>query len=314
MTANNDPASILNMPSAPRTGAALLEKFDRSVKPSRPISAYRDARFMRDLEAFIAHTELSPLASTSVCNALPLSPSVSSASYPPKALEKSANAVPTMPPPNPSEAPARVRSKVAPWWHGHYFNEPVRRHRHPAQWRDTSDILRCQYAHEAILRLGQVHTFTLRLRDDMEAKARAQSNPIAWLQKRIDRELSNALDRPVQFILTIEEDDKRRLHCHGEFQVDQQEVKAARAALRKAGGVWKNTRQHQAKTEADPDYGWTGYISKDFWMTTPMMRRLMAPYKTKYKVTFPGSPLSITADLNAEAKLLYGKHRALVIN
>ena len=208
----------------------------------------------------------------------------------------------------------RVRSKVAPWWHGRYFNEPVRRHRYPAQWRDTSDILRCHYAHEAILRLGQVHTFTLNLRPDMEAKARAKSNPIAWLQKRIDRELSNALNRPVQFILTIEEDDKRRLHCHGEFQVNQEEVKAARAALRKAGGAWKTARQHQTKTEPDPDDGWTGYISKDFWMTTPMMRRLMAPYKTKYKVTFPGCPLSVTANLNAEAKLLYEKHRALVIN
>ena len=148
----------------------------------------------------------------------------------------------------------------------------------------------------------------------MEAKARVQSNPISWLQKRIDRELSNALDRPVQFILTIEEDDKRRLHCHGEFQVDQQEVKAAREALRKAGGVWKKAPQHQTKTEPDPDDGWTGYISKDFWMTTPMMRRLMTPHKTKYKVTFSGSPLSITADLKARAKLLYGKHRVLVLN
>jgi hypothetical protein len=314
MTVSTAAASILDMPSTPGIGAASLEKVDRSVKPSRPISAYRDARFMRDLEASIAHTEHSPLGSTSVCNVLPLSPSVSSASSPPKDLEKPAKAAPTMPPPNPSEAPARVRSKVAPWWHGHYFNDPVRRHRYPAQWRDTSDILRCHYAHEAILRLGRVHTFTLRLSDDMEARARTQSNPIAWLQKRIDRELSNALDRPVQFILTIEEDDKRRLHCHGEFQVDQQEVKAAREALRKAGGVWKKAPQHQTKTEPDPDDGWTGYISKDFWMTTPMMPRLMAPHKTSYKVTFPGSPLSITAELNSRAKALYAKHRALVMS
>ena len=49
-------------------------------------------------------------------------------------------------------------------------------------------------------------------------------------------------------------------------------------------------------------------------MTTPMMRRLMAPYKTKYKVTFPGSPLSVTAVLNAQAKALYELHRELVIN
>jgi hypothetical protein len=268
---------------------------------------------MRDLEAFIPHSDCSLLGSTSVCNALPLSPSISSASSYPRDLEKLAILAPIIATPSLSGASGRVRSKVVPWWHSRYLNEPVRRHRHPAQWRDTSDILRCQYAHEAILRLGRVHTFTLRLRDDMEARARAQSNPIAWLQKRIDRELSNALNRPVQFILTIEEDDKRGLHCHGEFQVDQQEVKAAREALRKAGGAWKTTRQHQAKTEPDPDDGWTGYISKDFWMTTPMIRQLMAPFKTKYKVTFRGSPLSITAILNSQAKKLYEQHRALVV-
>jgi hypothetical protein len=293
-------------------------KADKTTNKTRVISPYRDARFRRDFEALVANGVGQSLAPTSVYAPM-ISPSIPAPTfYPLEASERVKKPAPTplsaMASPSPSEAPGRVRSKVAPWWHGRYFNEPVRRHRHPAQWRDTSDILRCHYAHEAILRLGQVHTFTLRLRDEVEAKARAKSNPIVWLQQRIGRELSNALNRRVQFILTLEEDDKRRLHCHGEFQVTLDEVIAARGALRKAGGVWKKAPQHQTKTEPDPDDGWTGYISKDFWMTTPMIRRLMAPYKTKYKVTFPGSPLSVTADLNAQAKLLYGKHRALVIN
>jgi hypothetical protein len=146
----------------------------------------------------------------------------------------------------------------------------------------------------------------------MEAKARAQPNPLAWLQKRVDRELSNALDRPVQFFLTIEEDGKRRLHCHGEFQISAEEASAARAALRKAGGEWKVAKQHQTKTEPDPDDGWSGYISKDFWKATPMMRRLLG--RSSYAVTVHGSSLSITADLNSRAKALYEDHRARLLH
>jgi hypothetical protein len=200
---------------------------------------------------------------------------------------------------------------MAPWWLGKYLNEPVRRYRNPALWRDTSDILRCHYAHEALRQLGPVYTITLRLRDDMEASARAQPNPLAWLQKRVDRELSKAMNRPVEFFLTIEEDGKRRLHSHGEFQVSAEEVSAARKALRKAGGEWKVAKQHQTKTEPDPDDGWAGYISKDFWKATPMMRWLLG--QSSYGVTFRGSSLSITADLNARAKALYGLHRSNVL-
>jgi hypothetical protein len=305
-------------------------KVDKSVKRSHSICPYRDARFMRGLEGLydvrlaLSDADTSVCVCVCVCNA-PLfstTPALTSSTPSPlptksagassKSVKKSAPTVLSGPSPvSPSGASGRVRSKVAPWWLGKYLNEPVRRYRNPALWRDTSDILRCHYAHEAILRLGPVHTFTLRLRDDMEVKARKQGSPLGWLQKRIDRELSNALNRPVQFLLTLEE-EKGRLHCHGEFQVDQVEVKTARAALRKAGGSWKTGRQHQAQTKPDPDVGWTGYISKGFWMTTPGMRRLMAPFKTKYKVTFRGSPLSITADLNAQAKVLYELHRALI--
>jgi hypothetical protein len=294
------------------------QKADKTTNKTRVISPYRDARFMRDFEAFVADCISQSLAPTSVCNALMISTSIPAPTlYPLEASKPVKKPAPTslsaMASPSPSGAPRRVRSKVAPWWHGFYLNEPLRRFRNPAQWRDTSDILQCHYAHMSLLELGPVHTFTVRLRDDIEAKARQQTSPLVWLQQRIKSELGKALDRPVQFLLVIEE-EKRRLHCHGEFQVSVDEVAIARAALRKACGPWKKAPQHQTKTEADPDDGWAGYISKDFWKTTPWMRALLAPFKTSMKVTFPGSALSITADLNAEAKLLYGKHRALIIN
>jgi hypothetical protein len=302
-----------------------VEEVDKTVKKSHLVCPYRDARFMRDLEGLCdVHLSLSN-ADTSVCNAplfsttphlssstpSPLPSQIPSASS--RSAGKSAPIALGLSPASPSGASGRVRSKVAPWWLGKYLNEPVRRYRNPALWRDTSDILRCHYAHEALRRLGPVYTITLRLRDDMEAKARTQPNPLVWIQKRIDHELFTALDRPVEFFLTIEEDGKRRLHCHGEFQVSAQEVGFARKALRKAGGEWKVAKQHQTKTAPDPDDGWSGYISKDFWKATSRMRRLLGQYKTNYALTFHGSSLSITANINARAKTLYELHRSLVL-
>ena len=293
-------------------------KADKTTNRTRVISPYRDARFMRDFEAFVDSCISQPLAPTSVCNAPTICSSIPAPTlYPLEASKLVKKSAPTslsaMASPSPSGAPGRVRSKVTPWWHGFYLNEPLRRFRNPAQWRDTSDILQCHYAHMTLLEFGPVHTFTVRLRDDIEANARRQPSPLVWLQQRIKSELGKALNRPVQFLLVIEE-EKRRLHCHGEFQVSAEEVAIARAALRKACGSWKKAPQHQTKTVLDPDDGWAGYVSKDFWKTTPGMRALFAPIKTNIKVTFPGSALSITADLNARAKLLYGEHRALIIN
>lgn len=294
-------------------------KADKTTNRTRVISPHRDARFMRDFEAFVADCIHLSRAPTSVCNAPMISPSMSSPTlYSSEASKRVKKSAPTplsaLASPSSSEAPGRVRSKMLPWWRGFYLNEPLRRFRNPAQWRDTSDILRCHYAHMSLLELGPVHAFTVRLRDDIEALARQQPSPLVWLQQRIKSELRKALGRPVQFILTIEEDDKHRLHCHGEFQVSADEVVVARAALRKACGPWKTAPQHQTKTEAGPDDGWTGYVSKDFWKTTPGMRAALAPFKTNIKVTFAGNALSITADLNARATALYTKHRALVIN
>jgi hypothetical protein len=294
-------------------------KADKTTNRTRVISPYRDARFMRDFEASLADRSSHSLDPTSVCKVPMIYPSIPAPTLNPleasKRVKKPAPIpLSAMASPSPSGSPGRVRSKVAPWWRGgFYLNEPLRRFRNPAQWRDTSDILRCHYAHMSLLELGPVHSFTVRLRDDIEAKARQQPSPLVWLQQRIKSELRKVLDRPVQFLLVIEE-EKRRLHCHGEFQVSANEVTAARAALRKACGPWKKAPQHQTKTEADPDDGWAGYVSKDFWKTTPGMRAALAPFKTNIKVTFPGSALSITAGLNARATALYAKHRALVIN
>jgi hypothetical protein len=297
---------------------------DKLVKKTHLVCPYRDARFMRDLQRlYDVHSvpsDIDPLVC--VCDALPLSTTPPLGSVNPSPLPGQLRSSKSFEKPGPIAsgpstassvaAAGRVRSKVAPWWLGKYLNEPVRRYLYPALWRDTSDYLRCHYAHHALRQLGQVHTINLRLRDDIEALARARPNPLAWLQKRVDRELFNALERPVEFFLTIEEDAKR-WHCHGEFQVNSEDIKLARRALRKAGGKWKVTPQFQAKTQPDPDDGWSCYVSKDFWKATPSMRGLLGRFETPYAVTYRGSNLSITTDLNARAKRLYEMHRSLLL-
>src|SRR6266404_4444291 len=120
-------------------------KADKTTNKTRVISPHRDARFMRDFEAFIDDCINQCLAPTSVCNAPMIFPSLPAPTlYPLEASKRAKKPAPTslsaMASPSPSGAPRRVRSKVVAW-RGFYLNEPLRHFRNPAQWRDTSDIL-----------------------------------------------------------------------------------------------------------------------------------------------------------------------------
>jgi predicted O-linked N-acetylglucosamine transferase (SPINDLY family) len=72
----------------------------------------------------------------------------------------------------------------------------------------------------------------------------------------------------IHMVLAIPfEDDPRKLAT---------KLKQIRAALRGAGGDWpKGARRSQVKMKPDPDEGWVGYLSKEFWKTTRFMRELL---------------------------------------
>jgi len=269
----------------PDTGKTL--KLDHSVKSTRPVSAYRDAHFLRDLEDLCAAPVSAPLAASSVM----YTPTPPSTSLSPSSPHR---------PPN---SERRRYSRYGLWHREQYAGRPARAYRSPAKWRDTSPELRVWYLHKALATLGTVYSFTLNLSPEIETDARKQSNPENWLHRRIARQLKRQFGREVPFLAVVEEDEGR-LHVHGEFLIEKHESKRARKALRCAGGEWVQNRQHQAKTRHAPDLGWASYIVKDFWKYG-RFRPWLRDSRVFGKTTITGSLFSATADVKRLAVELY---------
>lgn len=320
-------------------------KDDSLPKKIRCPSPYRDAQFVRDLEALFASASAPKTAGSSVYSApSPPTLSTSSASSTPSTgsmpsatssptttsspslpLAKSAGAGAASPlflttPPSltGSISPAgRPSTKMKPWWRDQYLAAPARSYRVPAPWRDTSDQLQVLYRHLAIKEFGPVHSFSLNLKPKIEALARKQPDPAVWLHDRIARRLKQQFGRVPEFHLVIEEAEQHRLHVHGEIQIADKDAPAARKALRKAGGEWEKVRQHQAHTDTDPDCGWASYLAKDIWRVgysrnfLPKFRR-SGTKLSSFAITFKGNPITATKGLKARAAALYEEHREVV--
>jgi hypothetical protein len=287
----------------PRKPLALSE-IVKSVKRNRRVSVFRDAAYMRALQGLNEHGRAGLSPSTSVSRPSPLTPFLI---YP---LD---------------DAIFERRSKQEPWWlrlnGGEPLPKPARQFRTPADWRDVSDTLHIHYLHLALETLGPVHGFTLRLDDAVEAQAAAQPDALGWLGRRIARRLQAALGRSVQCYCVLEQDDRRKLHVHGEMGVTdpngiavKRDRAKARKALRLAGGEWPTLRQFQARvpTEA-PDSGWSGYLAKDFAFFGPIVRPWLNTVGSSYAPGFSGDQISRTKILGALAESIYNEHRELVM-
>lgn len=256
---------------------------DKKVKRGRSKSAPRTASFFRAVMAFRERAHASTASETSV-----------STDFPNGGAFKGGD---------------RPRRRFPLWYERQPDCSPVR-HRALPQWCHLNAQGRAQYFHWALAKLGEVHSFSLNLRPDVEVQARLQPKPLDWLKRRVDRCLKDELGRPVNALIVIEETDDhtRRLHLHGEFGVALHEVKRARKALRRAGGEWVKTRQHQAHTNPNPDSGWIGYCIKNFWKTTPFMREFLKG--SRQRVTFNGGVLAYSKIVNRKARELFADHRA----
>ncbi|QDM27562.1 hypothetical protein FNL56_16615 [Tardiphaga sp. vice304] len=209
------------------------------------------------------------------------------------------------------------RSKQAPWWKslngGEPLSKPARQYKKPAAWRDITDTLHVHYLHLALTTMGPVYSFSLNLRSDIEVRALAQPASLDWLRRRLVRRLTTLLGRPVAlYVVAEEEGHRRRLHLHGEMQVNADEVVTARDALRLAGGEWDQARQHQSHTQCDPDSGWAGYVAKEFWRFGPIVRPWLTALNSSYRVRFNGGQVSRTMLLGGLAGKIYREHRALI--
>jgi hypothetical protein len=273
---------------------------DILVNSKRPESVFRDAQFMRNLKGFL-HSDPVDRGDTT----LSVLHSPPSTSLPVASLIEFFDHV----------------SRYTPWWDkngGEPLPAPARQYRKPAPWRDATDYLRISYRHLAIQSLGPVFTLTLNLSPAIEAKARSKASPLGWLHKRVAHYLKKELKRDVEFHLILEETDHHRLHIHGELQINAEEAKEARAALRRAGGKWEDEAiQKQARSEPVRNRGWLDYIVADLWrvqFTRSFLPRYRLNKLPSGAITFNGSATSSTSGLNAKAAALYNQHRSIVID
>jgi hypothetical protein len=272
----------------------------KSVKQNRRVSVYRDAQFMRSLQRLNALKRMGVLDATTVSEDSYLTYPLSDSIF------------------------AR-RSKQEPWWislnGGEPHTRPARQYRSPAEWRDVSDTLHVHYLHLALTLLGPLHGFSLRLHASVEAQALAKPDALGWLSRRIARRLLERLGHLVECYCVLEQDDRRELHLHGEFNITNlnsttvlRDRAKARKALRLAGGEWSNNRQFQANVPAGaPDSGWPGYLSKDFAFFGPIVRPWLTSVGSNYAPSFKGDQISRTKALGALAETIYNEHRELVM-
>ena len=112
-------------------------------------------------------------------------------------------------------------------------------------------------------------------------------------------------------------EDRRRLHVHGYFIVNDNELEKAEDALRVAAGKWGSKGRQVKSRHEPPDEGWASYIGKGLWKASPSLRANFAsPRLTDYK----DRPLLASAEVNKLAKELFNdvrwrllKHRAAVV-
>jgi hypothetical protein len=197
-----------------------------------------------------------------------------------------------------------------PWIETHRGPSPSN-HRVPAQWRDVSDYLRIQYAHQAIVALGPVQSFTLNLSSEIEALAKSKPSAVRWLHARINKSLGAVFGRQIDFVLVLEEASDHRLHCHGEFGLANHEAVKGRAALRKAGGDYPGPPQYQTKTMPAPDALWASYELKDFYKLGPKMRDMFKG--SRRGVDFEGRGFSMTSPVHTKAAALYQLDRSMLM-
>ena len=283
----------------------FLAKEDNPVTVTNLVSILRDAAFRRQYESLRASRLVATSGGTSVSAA-------SHTPFPPSASASHALS-------SAITYPFRRPRSNRRWWRD-LQARGYRTYRGPASWRNVSEPLRAVYAHEGLLEIGKVFSFTVRLRTDIEELARSKPSALAWLQKRVAKELRKAVGAPVSFYLTAEADGDKALHIHGELALaadlatDPDLLIEVRRALRLAAGEWEEKkRQFQVKMKPDPDDGWTSYAAKDFRFATPFMRKFLNASGSRYRITFPGPVLSITADLNRRAEAIYKRHSREVV-
>lgn len=273
---------------------------DKKVKRTRFKSPYRDAKFRPLFRALEALHDEQRSGGTSVTYETRNHPF-----YPKLHLQASS------PAPTPSPFPERLTDEEeirdARFWRAYSVLLPhLRKHRVPAEWRDLSDVSHLEWFHRAMRASGGSCGFTLNLSDDIVAKIGKQDRSANWLGRRIANELKIATGRKVPFFFAFEVSRSGRLHIHGELQICRDEQESARKALRRAGGEWETTRQHQAKTKPKPSVVWANYSAKH-WV-------LMREHRWNHSRPINGKWFFNANEVASLANELYSQKKLAVMN
>jgi hypothetical protein len=210
---------------------------------------------------------------------------------------------------------AVVRRPYPLWWREklrcYEHSGLIRVNRRPITWAKAPAILKLDWYQRALWSFGDVWTFTLRLRHDIEAEAKGRPDPANWLGRRIAYHLERALGRQIQFVAVLEEDVRYGLHIHGVLCITHNDRQIARKALRLAGGEWEKVRQHQAHIHPyAPDEGWASYCGKSLHMVSPSVREMLARHGSpKLLVSYSGNPLFVSRELGQRARELFDATR-----
>ncbi|MHA6642306.1 hypothetical protein [Mesorhizobium sp. A623] len=283
---------------------------DKKVKPTRAKSAYRDAQFHPLFQALTALEELEASGETSVTYHTPShphTPTIHLTSTGKRRTPASKSPAPIFPAEVLTDA---EELRTARFWRAYSVIVPyLRKHSKPAQWRDLSDVASLEWFHYALRAGGPSMSFTLNLSPEVEALVRSQPNAAGWLSKRIARYLKDALGGAVAFWFAFEVASNHRLHIHGELQINVNQARAARRALRLAAGEWDAIRQHQAHTKIEPSVVWSNYCAKDHWRVRPYTHPRLANIPRPIQ----GDWMFATNAVRKTASILYSIRRAEVL-
>ncbi|WP_415717713.1 hypothetical protein [Roseibium sp.] len=188
----------------------------------------------------------------------------------------------------------------------------------PKPWRDCYLVTKLFFAHLAVVESGKGFAVTMNLSPEVEAAAReSEDGALNYIRRRIAWRLRDVAGVSELWWFAIEETDEGRLHLHGEVscEPDKKTKANVRRQLRRAGGEWKTTRQHQVQLKPITDYGWYTYATKRTQMTEKIHRRSRFRQGAKRYLlpSFNGLGATMPNATKKAAERLYDEARSEVI-
>lgn len=311
-TTGPDPAEVgLRTPPESRSARKPTESVHKPTL-TRPISVYRDAKFLRFLRDVVEAVDIGDHLDSllkryrfrnNLKSRAPEAPTGSgplTAGDTPPVEELGLHLIPDSA--RGVVAPVRMRFTKSsrysrpfkPWWHEDEIPElppGARQFRAPAGWKYVSDKLLVTLRHvalEALAREAKASVFAIRveLSPVVDEEASKRERPITWLRERVTKHLKQDLGRAPPFHLVLAKGHSVLL-C-GEIAIASVDRAKACAALLKAGGWFgASDSKRYIRMYVAPDNGWVNVMVKDVRRT--------------------GSPICANRAVDLKAKGIYEK-------